>query len=179
MKTTSKVLGRTSGKVAYSGLLIAIGVLLPQAFHMFGQEAGMVFLPIQLPVLIAGLLLGPYYGGMVGFLVTVLSSLLTGMPPIPKVYFMIFELTAYGAVIGLLKKRFSIFISLLGAMAAGRILYGITLMLGVQLFQIQAPFANGAAFWGGIITGIPGMAIQLLIVPLLYAALKKGGLIHD
>ena len=53
-------------KIAYGGLLIALGILLPQAFHIFGQEAGMIFLPIQIPVFMAGLLLGPIYGGIVG-----------------------------------------------------------------------------------------------------------------
>ena len=53
-------------KLAYGGLLVALGILLPQAFHIFGQNAGMIFLPIQIPVLFAGMLLGPYYGGLIG-----------------------------------------------------------------------------------------------------------------
>ena len=75
-------------KLAYGGLLVALGILLPQAFHIFGQNAGMIFLPIQIPVLFAGMLLGPYYGGLIGILVPLFSSVLTGMPPVPKVYFM-------------------------------------------------------------------------------------------
>lgn len=74
-------------KLAYGGLLVALGILLPQAFHIFGQNAGMIFLPIQIPVLFAGMLLGPYYGGLIGILVPLFSSVLTGMPPVPKVYF--------------------------------------------------------------------------------------------
>ena len=50
-------------KMVYGGLLTAVGLVLPQAFHVFGQGAGMAFLPMHLPVMIAGILLGPCYGG--------------------------------------------------------------------------------------------------------------------
>ena len=166
-------------KVAYGGLLIALGVLLPQMFHIFGQNAGMVFLPIQIPVFIAGVLLGPYYGLAVGLMVPILSCLFTGMPPVPKVYFMIFELGTYGLVTGWLSKRTNIYVSLFGAMAAGRIMYGAALVLGVYLLQMNAPFMNLAAFTGGIVTGIPGILIQFLVIPVLYLALKKGGLTFE
>ena len=92
-------------KLAYGGLLVALGILLPQAFHIFGQNAGMIFLPIQIPVLFAGMLLGPYYGGLIGILVPLFSSVLTGMPPVPKVYFMFVELMAYGIVTGWMIKK--------------------------------------------------------------------------
>lgn len=162
-------------KIVYSGVLIAIGILLPQAFHMFGQNAGMIFLPIHIPILMAGLLLGPSYGGVVGFLVLILSSVLTGMPPVPKVYFMIAEFIAYGSVSGFMMRKTNIYISLLSAMAAGRIFYGVALVLGINLLHIRAPFANGAAFISGIVTGIPGIIIQLVTLPVLYAALRRGG----
>ena len=106
-------------KLAYGGLLVALGILLPQAFHIFGQNAGMIFLPIQIPVLFAGMLLGPYYGGLIGILVPLFSSVLTGMPPVPKVYFMFVELMAYGIVIGWMIKKTNVYASLLTAMILG------------------------------------------------------------
>lgn len=166
-------------KIVYGGLLIALGVLLPQMFHIFGQNAGMMFLPIQIPVIMAGVLLGPSYGGAVGLVVPILSCLLTGMPPVPKVYFMIFELGTYGFVSGLLARKYNIYISLCGAMIAGRIVYGLTLIIGVFALQMNAPFMNTIAFVGGITTGIPGILIQLIVIPVLYFALKKGGLTFD
>lgn len=170
LKTDKKVM-----KLVYAGLLTAIGIVLPQAFHMFGQSAGMVFLPIHIPVLMAGILLGPYYGAAVGFLVPLLSSVLTGMPPVPKLYFMFFELMGYGIVTGILIRRCNVYVSLVGAMLAGRALYGLSLIGGVWLLHLQAPFMNQAAFIGGITSGLPGIAIQILILPVLYMALRKGG----
>lgn len=166
-------------KPVYGGVLTALGILLPQAFHVFGQNAGMMFLPIHIPVLLAGLLLGPFYGGAVGLLVPFLSSALTGMPPIPKLYFMLVESLAYGAVTGIMIQKYNVYISLVTAMAAGRICYGFSLVIGVRLLHIQAPFANWAAFSSGIVSGIPGIIIQLVLLPVLYRTLKKGGLAFE
>ena len=142
-------------KLAYGGLLVALGILLPQAFHIFGQNAGMIFLPIQIPVLFAGMLLGPYYGGLIGILVPLFSSVLTGMPPVPKVYFMFAELMAYGIVTGWMIKKTNVYASLLTAMILGRAAYGISLIVGAQFLHIQAPFLNRAAFLSGIVSGVP------------------------
>lgn len=162
-------------KLAYGGVLVALGILLPQAFHIFGQEAGMIFLPIQLPILMAGILLGPVYGGIVGLLVPLLSSVLTGMPPVPKVYFMLAELITYGIVTGLMIRKTNIYVSLLTAMAAGRLFYGAALVFGVRILHIHAPFMNQAAFISGITSGIPGMIIQITALPILWQALRRGG----
>lgn len=166
-------------KIAYGGLLIALGILLPQAFHIFGQEAGMIFLPIQIPVFMAGLLLGPIYGGIVGAAVPILSCILTAMPPVPKVYFMLFEMIMYGAAAGLLKKKCNVFFSILGAIAAGRLVYGTALAVGVYLLGIHAPFANTAAYLSTLVTGIPGNIIQLTLLPALYIGLRRGGFTFD
>lgn len=166
-------------KIVYGGLLIALGILLPQVFHIFGQNAGMMFLPIQIPVLMAGILLGPYYGLAVGLVVPILSCMLTGMPPVPKVYFMIAELGTYGVVSGMLSKKAPVYVSLLAAMVSGRIVYGLALVAGVYILHMNAPFMNQTAFVSGIVTGIPGILIQLSVIPLLYYALKKGGLIFE
>jgi len=163
-------------KLAYGGLLVALGILLPQAF---GQNAGMIFLPIQIQVLFAGMLLGPYYGGLIGILVPLFSSVLTGMPPVPKVYFMFVELMAYGIVTGWMIKKTNVYASLLTAMILGRAAYGISLIVGAQLLHIQAPFLNRAAFLSGIVSGVPGMLIQIVILPVLYLTLKRGGLTFE
>ena len=92
-------------KIVYGGLLIAIGVILPQLFHIFGQSAGQTFLPMHIPVILAGMLIGPVWGLGVAVIVPILSSLITGMPPVPMLYFMLFELAAYAVVSGLLAKK--------------------------------------------------------------------------
>ena len=71
-------------KLIYSAICLAIGLLLPQVFHMFSvANAGSVFCPMHLPVLLCGFLCGWIWGGAVGILVPLLSSLITGMPPAP------------------------------------------------------------------------------------------------
>ena len=134
-------------KLAYGGLLVALGILLPQAFHVFGQNAGMIFLPIQIPV--------------------------------PKVYFMFVELVTYGMVAGWLIRRTNVYVSLLTAMLCGRAAYGLALVAGVQILHMQAPFLTQAAFFSGIVSGIPGMAIQILLLPVLYLTLRRGGLTFE
>ena len=62
-------------KMIYGGLLTAVGLVLPQAFHVFGQGVGMAFLPMHLPVMIAGILLGPCYGGLIGLIVPLVIPL--------------------------------------------------------------------------------------------------------
>lgn len=162
-------------KMAYGGLLTALGILLPQAFHVFGQNAGMIFLPMHIPVLFAGLLLGSSYGAVIGAIVPVLSFALTGMPAVPKLYFMMVELIVYGTAIGFFIKKTNVYWSLIAAMICGRICYGAALLVGVFLLHMHAPFMNQAAFVGVIVTGIPGMVIQIFIIPLLYMTLKRGG----
>ena len=95
-------------KMIYGGLLTAVGLVLPQAFHVFGQGVGMAFLPMHLPVMIAGILLGPCYGGLIGLIVPLVSSMLTGMPPVPKLYFMLVELVAYGIFTGIFIRKMNV-----------------------------------------------------------------------
>lgn len=139
----------------------------------------MIFLPIQFPVFMAGLLLGPVYGGIIGVLVPVLGCLLTAMPPVPKVYFMLFELVTYGVVTGLLRKKCGVYFNLLISMVAGRVLYAIALVAGVGLLGLQAAFATRSAFISGIVMGIPGMILQILVLPVLYKRLLMGNIGYE
>lgn len=162
-------------KIVYGGLLTAVGLVLPQAFHIFGEGAGMAFLPMHLPVMIAGILLGPCYGGLIGLIIPLVSSILTGMPPVPKLYFMLVELAAYGIFTGIFIRRMNVYLTLLCSMIAGRVLYGLSLIVGVKLLGFQFPFASLGAFFAGIVSGIPGMILQIAVIPLFYFTLKKGG----
>ena len=163
-------------KLTMGGFLIALGVLLPYVTaHAFGVP-GNVLLPMHLPVLFAGFLLGPIYGMLCGILIPTLSSLLTGMPPLfPMLPLMIGELGVYGLVSGLLYYKtplgripYGIFPSLIGAMIAGRAMYGI--IFNVMLLATPEKTAF-AAVLGSIIKGIPGIIIQLILIPVILVAL--------
>ncbi|NMA82671.1 MAG: ECF transporter S component [Epulopiscium sp.] len=166
-------------KIAYGGFFIALGFLFPQIFHLIGGPlAGQTFLPMHIPILLAGLLLGPWIGLFVGLSVPIISHLLTGMPPIPLLYIMVFELIAYGFLAGLLHKTFHLhyFISLLFAMIGGRIVSGLAFFVAANLLHIGFP--PNLSIIGSIITGLPGIIIQILFIPILMISLKKGGFLQ-
>ncbi len=132
--------------------------------------------PIQeqaIPALLAGRLLGPYYGLWVGLLAPTVSSLATGMPPlIPVAPVMAVELAAYGAAGGYLyrRRRFGILPSLLAAMTAGRLAAAAAAFALVRLFAVHV---DPLAFvTGAVITGLPGITVQLMRVPLLVRRLE-------
>ncbi len=158
--------------LAYTALLIAVGVLLPMIFHQIGI-AGKIFLPMHFPVIIAGFLFGPLSGVLVGFFSPVLSFLLTGMPPFPTVLAMVPELMVYGAVSGWLHKRLklNVWIALPLAIVAGRVVYGLAWW---PMFHIlNLPVTPLVAVTIGVTTGSPGIIGQLVLIPLLVRGIKR------
>jgi ECF-type transporter family protein len=160
-------------ELVISGLLLAIGILLPIMFHFFSMS-GPVFLPMHIPVLVGGFLLSPTLAFGLGVLTPVLSGLLTGMPVMfPMSIIMAFELGTYGLVASLMirKIKLSVFVSLIISMIAGRISAGIIVALLVQLFGVKM---NAILFVkGAIATGIIGIIIQLIIIPPIIYAIRK------
>lgn len=153
-------------------VLIAFGVLLPMAFHLVGA-LGPVFLPMHIPVMVSGFYLGPYYGLWVGLLTPVLSSLLTGMPPLlPMMPLMAVELSVYGLVCGYLYRRrgVGIWAALIAAMAAGRLAAAIAAYGLVALFAFK--IAPVAFLTGAVLTGLPGITLQLMLVPPIVRRLR-------
>ncbi len=163
-------------RLVTAALCLALGILLPIVFHAIGG-AGAVFLPMHIPVLLCGLLCGPRLGALCGLATPLLSSAFTGMPPLyPIAVAMMLELAAYGLAAGLLKKRFQVHPSLVGAMLAGRIVLGVanTLLLGFG----GKPYSLEAFLAASFVTALPGIAIQLVLVPILYLALEKAGFVR-
>lgn len=165
-------------EVVFSGLFIAIGVLLPVIFHAFGL--GSTFLPMHIPVLMAGFIVSAPFAAVVGALTPILSSAFTGMPPIfPVLPFMVFELAAYGAVSSILYKnlKMNIHISLIGSMVIGRIVAAVSVWVLSTFFFAKLPgplvFMTGA-----VVRGLPGIVIQLVFIPTIVSLLEKGRLIN-
>ncbi len=173
LKETKHMQSSKTHRLVLASLFVAIGILLPYfTSHMFGIP-GTVFLPMHIPVFLTGLICGPGYGAMSGMLIPVLSSLLTGMPPVfPMLPIMVGELITYGLVSGLIhKKTGKIYISMLPAMVCGRLVYGLifwalTLAGGEALKALSV----SAAF----VQGLPGIAIELVVVPLIVKAVLRG-----
>ncbi|MDP4109557.1 MAG: ECF transporter S component [Bacillota bacterium] len=164
---------RRTSDLTLAGFFVCVGLILPFAVaHAFGIP-GTVLLPMHIPVLLCGLLCGPRYGALCGVLVPVLSSVLTGMPPAyPMLPIMTAELLAYGLTGGLAyrKLKLPIYPSLLIAMAAGRVIYGLT--FSALLMMNRGPFRALSVF-SAVVTGLPGILIQLVIIPVIIKAYQK------
>jgi len=128
---------------------------------------------MHIPVLLCGLLCGPLYGLLCGIIVPILSTLMTGMPPAyPILPMMLFQLLAMGFVSGLLyrKIRLNLYVSLVASMAAGWVLYGLSfgaLLLG------NSGLDPSLSVWASLLAGIPGIIIQLILIPAIMILLKR------
>lgn len=166
-------------KCSATAVCMALCVILPMALHAI-PNAGTLLSPMHLPVLLCGMVCGWQYGLICGLIGPALSSLITGMPGMGYLPTMMFELAIYGLATGLLMKLVhtgkqvaDIYISLVIAMLAGRILTGIARAL---------IFAAGSYSWkawatGYFVSSFPGIVLQLILVPVLYLALQKAHLI--
>ncbi len=165
-------------KALLSAGLIALAVILPQIVHIaLGQSGGVQLLPMYLPVLLGGCLLGSKWALAVGVMSPVVSFAITSlmgspMPALQRLPFMIAELAVFAVVSGLFtnkiyKNGMWAFPAVISAQIAGRLVF-----LGlVALFQSVAPFSV-AMIWGQIQTGLIGLAIQAVLVPLLVIGIR-------
>ncbi|MBQ7870570.1 MAG: ECF transporter S component [Oscillospiraceae bacterium] len=169
-------------RICICAVCIALCYILPMAFHAFGM--GSVFLPMHIPVLLCGLLCGWPFGAVCGLVGPLLSSALSGMPPATALVSMLPELCVYGAVSGLTlrlvrtRRTFAdLYIALVTAMVAGRIVGGIAKAL---FFSAQGNRLSMAVWASGyFVEGLPGIIIQLLVIPVLVFALTKARLVPE
>ena len=156
-------------------MCIALGLVLPMAFHAI-PNAGSIFLPMHIPVLLCGLICGPVYGLICGALTPLLSSMMTGMPPAAMLPGMLCELATYGLVGGVLSRiirtksqAVNIYAALVGAMICGRLVSGV---LNALIFR-AGEFSLAMWLSGAFVSALPGIVIQLVVIPLLIAALTR------
>ncbi|NLK43159.1 MAG: ECF transporter S component [Tissierellia bacterium] len=150
-----------------SGLLLALGLIIPYIFHSSGI-AGNIFLPMHIPVLIGGFLLPPQFALLLGILTPIINSLITGMPSFfPIAIIMVFELGTYGLLASVLyfKLRLPTVIALILSMLGGRIIAGLVVFILAIFFAI--PLEPITYIIGAITAGIPGIVIQLILIPIL------------
>lgn len=177
-------------KLVLSAMFMAIGLILPFITGQI-QQIGSMLLPMHIPVLFCGLICGWQYGAVVGFVLPLLRYVLFGMPPIfPTGVSMSFELAVYGAVIGLnmqqLGKRNTtdsgknyvrnLYLALIGAMLAGRIVWGLVRFILAR--ATMQPFTMEMFMAGAFLTAIPGIIVQLILIPGIMAALKRVGVLN-
>lgn len=163
-------------RLILAALFLALAFVLP---FLTGQipQIGSALCPMHIPALLCGFFCGPWYGLAVGAAAPLLRSLIYGMPPLmPTGIAMCFELAAYGFVAGLLykvlpKKNGYIYVSLISAMLAGRVVWGIARVVLAGLTHSE--FVWSAFLAGAFVNAVPGIILHILLVPTLVMALKK------
>ncbi len=158
--------------------IIALAVVLPQLVHLaLGAPGGVQWLPMYLPILLGGCLLGSIWGLGVGILSPIVSFAITAlagnpMPALVRLPYMIVELAVFGAISGLFSQRIAkngwmAFPAVLLAAVAGRLVF----LMIAAMFQSVSPL-SAATVWSQIRTGLLGMILQAVIVPFLVMGLR-------
>jgi riboflavin transporter FmnP len=169
--------GKSILKMVLSALFLALSYVLP---FLTGQipEIGAMLCPMHIPVLLCGFLCGWPWGLAVGAIAPIFRSLMTGgFPPLfPTAVCMAVELAVYGTVSGLMYKRlksrrWGLMLSLLVAMLAGRCVWGVV-MFAVMGFS-GGSFGFGAFIAGAFTNALPGIALQIVAVPLLVIVFER------
>ena len=163
-------------RLILAAMFLALTLALP---FLTGQipQVGSALCPMHIPVLLCGFFCGPWYALAVGLVAPLLRFALFGMPPLmPTGIAMCFELATYGFVSGLLykllpgKKVFT-YVTLIAAMLAGRIIWGIARVILAGLAQSE--FAWTAFLSGAFVNAVPGIILHILLIPVLVIALKR------
>ncbi len=166
-------------KSIITAVCIALCVVLPQAFHAI-PNAGAIYLPMHIPVLLCGLLCGWHFGAVCGIAGPLLSSLFTGMPPAAMLPQMMIECCVYGFIAGIIMKLIKtknlyadLYTSLIIAMLFGRIVAGAAKALIFAKGEITIAAWATSYF----VTSLPGIIIQLVLIPTIVFALMKANLV--
>ena len=164
-------------KLIYSALFLALGIVLP-LFTAQIKEIGDTLLPMHLPVMLCGIFCGWYYGLAVGLMLPFMRSAIFSMPPLyPNAVYMALELAAYGFVLGLLyskrktQKIWYLYFSLITSMVLGRVVWGIA--KAVLLGLAGKTFTISAFVMGGFVDSLLGIALQLVLIPLIVKITEK------
>lgn len=146
-------------------LLTGLGVALPRIFHILaGSTAGVTFLPMHIAVLIAALTFGTVSASIVAGGSVIFSYLLTGMPAINRLPYMLIELIIYAVLLSLFNKKFNSYVSLIITMILGRILYAGILLVATNGLGLPS---YGISVIQSVQAGIPGLIIQIACVPFI------------
>jgi len=159
-----------------AALFLALAYVMP---FLTGQipEIGSMLCPLHIPVLLCGFICGWPWGLAVGFIAPLFRSLTLGMPPMfPTAICMAFELAAYGGITGFMhrrlpRKKTCIYVSLLTAMIIGRVVWGAAMYVCMGINGSSFTFAAFLA--GAFVNAIPGIIVQIVLIPILVMILDN------
>ena len=151
---------------------IAGAVAVPQIFHVLGAVSGLgtalgeTFLPMHLPILLVGLIAGPFAGLIAGAFGPLVSFALSGMPGLVMLPFMMIELAVYGLAAGLLRTvKMPVIAKVVIAQSTGRAVRACAILVSVYLLGNTA--VGTAVIWNSIVKGLPGLMLQWCMLPLI------------
>ena len=159
--------------------IVALAVLLPQLVHIAaGAQGGAQWLPMYLPVLLGGCLLGWRWGLGIGVLSPLISFAVTSlfgnaMPAAVRLPYMVAELAVFAAVSGLFSEKIAengwmAFPAVLLAAVSGR----ATFLLLAAVCQSVSPLSAATA-WAQIQTCLVGLVLQAVSVPFIVLGLSQ------
>ncbi len=168
-----EILSSTKAKyITGTVLLSGIGIALPRIFHMLaGSSAGATFLPMHIAVLIASFVFGVLSASVVAGSSIVFSYLLTGMPSLARLPYMLIELLIYAVLLSTFHKKCNACVSLVATIILGRILYSSVLFVAINILGLPT---YGISVLQSIRAGLPGIMLQLVCVPFIARVIKKG-----
>ena len=163
-------------KLTLSAMFLALAFVMPFLTGQI-QQIGNMLCPMHIPVLLCGFFCGAPWGLVVGFLAPVLRSFTLGMPVMfPAAVCMAFELAVYGFVAGWLhhklpKKNINVYVSLISAMVIGRLVWGIVMFCCMGFDATK--FGWNAFLAGAVLNAVPGIVLQVVLIPLVVITLEK------
>lgn len=175
-RNKNKEAKNTTLRLVFSALFLALSIILPTVISMGSQQLGQTLLPMHIPVMLAGFICGTPYGLAVGFIAPLLKSILTGLPVMSSAVSMAFELATYGALCGFMYKLFPkkigfIYPTLIISMILGRIVNGFISYLIAT--SAENEFILESFITLTTVKALPGIIIQIAIIPLIIIALRK------
>ncbi len=160
-----------------TAMFLAMGFVLP---FLTGQipQIGRMLLPMHIPVFLCALICGWKYGAPMAFILPLLRSLLFARPIMfPDAIAIAFEMAVYAFVAGYLYGHSkwqcirSLYRCLIISMVAGR---AVRCVVQISLLGISGkPVALGAFFSGVLVAGIPGIVLQLFLIPAVMLMFHK------
>ena len=170
---------RQTKKLTLTAFFLVLGLTLPFLTGQI-QIIGNMLLPMHIPVLLCGLICDKKHGLLLGAILPILRSFLFTMPILyPNAIAMAFELAAYGFFIAILfnqnkwKCIKSLYRALILTMIIGRIVWACAMILLLGPSQ----FAFSTFITAGIINAIPGIILQLTLIPSIMLVLDKTHLV--
>ena len=182
--TLSKSVTSIKFKVLATSIAVAATVALPQLLHLLGGSIGVgsalgeALLPMHFPILLLGLFVGPHAAIAAGVVSPLLSFMLTGMPKAAMLPFMIIELGVYGLCAGLLKNyRLPSVAKVAIAQLGGRAVRACAILISYHWVGNQA--ISPTIILSSIKAGWIGIALQILLIPVILRALDQFGERHE